>query len=127
MRRPRIKQIRGDGFYHIVGRIGGRRFLLEGEPERKSLLGAIRAAAGFAGIDLYAYAIMSNHFHLLARVPQPREVSDRELNNRLLLLYGPGKFRKVLEKWADWKTRGQGLKGSDPLRPNDTDDNDETF
>ena len=46
MRRPRIKAV-GEGGYHVVSRIVGRRFLL-GESEKGILLGMVRSAAVFS-------------------------------------------------------------------------------
>ena len=100
MRRPRVKA-EGEGFYHVVSRIGGRRFLID-EKEKRILLGMIRGAAAFSGVQVYTYAVMSNHFHLLVRVPRKREVPDKELEKRMLALYGPAKFQAVLKKWARW-------------------------
>ncbi|MBQ3810860.1 MAG: transposase [Kiritimatiellae bacterium] len=105
MRRPRVK-VEGEGFYHVVSRIGGKRFLID-EKEKAILLGMIRGAAEFSGVELYTFAIMSNHFHLLVRVPRKREVSDKELEKRMLSLYGPVKFNAVLKKWARWTKRNQ--------------------
>jgi REP element-mobilizing transposase RayT len=105
MRRPRVKA-EGEGFYHVVSRIGGKRFLID-ETEKKILLGMIRGAAAFSGVEVYTYAVMSNHFHLLVRVPRKREVSDKELEKRILALYGPAKFNAVLKKWARWAKNQQ--------------------
>ena len=105
MRRPRVK-VEGEGFYHVVSRIGGKRFLID-ETEKAILLGMIRGAAAFSGVEVYTYAVMSNHFHLLVRVPRKREISDKELEKRMLALYGPAKFNAVLKKWAQWTKRHQ--------------------
>ena len=105
MRRPRVK-VEGEGFYHVVSRIGGKRFLID-ETEKKILLEMIRGAAVFSGVELYTFAIMSNHFHLLVRVPRKREVSDKELEKRMLALYGPAKFNAVLSKWERWTKKRQ--------------------
>ena len=105
MRRPRVK-VEGEGFYHVVSRIGGKRFLID-EKEKAILLGMIRAAAAFSGVELYTFAIMSNHFHLLVRVPRKKAVSDAELLWRMEALYGTPRFRKVLEKWEKWTKRKQ--------------------
>ena len=104
MRRPRVK-VEGEGFYHVVSRIGGRRFLID-DAEKGILLSMIRAAAMFSGVELYTYAVMSNHFHLLVRVPRRREVPDKELLRRMEALYGTPKFLKVLEKWEKWSEKG---------------------
>ena len=105
MRQPRIK-VEGEGFYHVVSRIGGRRFLID-DAEKGILLGMIRAAAVFSGVELYTYAVMSNHFHLLVRVPRKQEVSDRELLRRMEALYGTPKFLKLMEKWEKWTAKKQ--------------------
>ena len=105
MRRPRVK-VEGEGFYHVVSRIGGRRFLID-DAEKGILLSMIRAAAVFSGVELYTYAVMSNHFHLLVRVPRKQDVSDKELLRRMEALYGTPKFRKVLEKWEKWTAKMQ--------------------
>ncbi len=105
MRRPRVK-VDGEGFYHVVSRIGGKRFLID-EDEKRILLGMIRGAAAFSGVELYTFAIMSNHFHLLVRVPRKKEVSDTELEKRMLAWYGPGKFAAILEKWEKWTKKGR--------------------
>ena len=105
MRRPRVK-VEGEGFYHVVSRIGGKRFLID-EKEKSILLGMIRASAAFSGVELYTFAIMSNHFHLLVRVPRRRMVSETELLRRMEALYGRPRFRKVLEKWEKWEKRDQ--------------------
>ena len=105
MRRPRVK-VEGEGFYHVVSRIGGRRFLID-EAEKGILLGMIRTAAAFSGVELYTYAVMSNHFHLLVRVPRKQEVSDKELLRRMEALYGTPRFLKVLEKWERWTAKKQ--------------------
>ena len=111
MRRPRVK-VEGEGFYHVVSRIGGKRFLID-EKEKAILLGMIRGAAAFSGVELYTFAVMSNHFHLLVRVPRRKEVSDRELERRMLAWYGPGKFAAILEKWEKWTKKGQEMRVAD--------------
>ena len=111
MRRPRVK-VEGEGFYHVVSRIGGKRFLID-EKEKAILLGMIRAAAAFSGVELYTFAIMSNHFHLLVRVPRKKAVSDAELLRRMEALYGTPRFRKVLEKWEKWTKKNQEWRVAD--------------
>ncbi len=45
----------------------------------------------FCGVEILTYCIMSNHFHLLVRVPEKQEVSDQELLRRFFVLYGEEK------------------------------------
>ncbi len=105
MRQPRIK-VDGEGIYHVVSRIGGRRFLLD-EKEKGILLGMIRRAAGFSGVEVYTYAIMDNHFHLLVRVPGTREVSEEELRQRVVTLYGAERAGQLFAEWAKRERKGK--------------------
>ena len=52
--------------------------------------------AAFCGIEIVTYAMMANHFHVLARVPEPVELSDGQLLERLQAFYGRGGFLTLL-------------------------------
>ena len=86
MRHARIK-LDGEGCYHVMGRIVGREFWIV-DDEKEILLGNIRSAAAFCGVEIYTYALMDNHFHLLVRVPARQDVGDDELRRRMAALYG---------------------------------------
>ena len=105
MRRPRIK-VDGEGIYHVVSRIGGRRFLLD-DKEKGILLGMIRRAAAFSGVEVYTYAIMDNHFHLLVRVSGKREVPEAELRRRVVALYGAERAGKLFAEWEKRERKGK--------------------
>jgi hypothetical protein len=50
----------------------------------------LRKQAGFCGVEVLAYCVMGNHFHLLVAVPEPGEaggISDAELLQRYGYLY----------------------------------------
>ena len=79
MRGARIKA-RGEGFYHVVSRIVQRCFLLD-DKEKGILLGMVRASAEFSGVEVFTYAFMDNHFHLLVRVPGKTDLSFLLLNS----------------------------------------------
>lgn len=110
MRRARLKI--EDGCYHIVSRINGKRFLID-DKEKAELISAIRAAADFSGVEIYTYAIMDNHFHLLVRVQKPRKVDDSELRLRVRALYGDSRADKVFKKWENWEFFGLFAKVDD--------------
>ncbi len=67
----------------------------------------LRKQAGFCGVDVLAYCVMGNHFHLLVAVPEDADISDVELLRRYRLLYSekgcppssasPGVLAKLLE------------------------------
>ena len=48
----------------------------------------LRKQASFCGMEVVSYTVMSNHFHLLLRVPYEEQISDRELLRRYRKLYG---------------------------------------
>lgn len=114
MRRPRFKTD-GEGFYHVVSRIGGRRFLMD-DAEKRILLGMVQTAAEFSGVEVYTYALMDNHFHLLIRVPRREEVDDAELERRVQVLYGPTQSAKFLGQWAKWTATGSKTRVEDAKR-----------
>ena len=53
--------------------------------------------ADYCGVQIVTFAIMSNHFHVLVRVPEKeRSVSDEELLRRFQVLYPkPTKYQTV--------------------------------
>ncbi|MFP4155995.1 MAG: transposase [Opitutales bacterium] len=57
------------------------------EEAKGMFLRFLRKQAGFCGVDVLAYCVMGNHFHLLVAVPEHGPVSDQELLRRYKLLY----------------------------------------
>ena len=68
--------------YHVVTRAVNGEFLF-GERDREVLRRMLWQAADFSGVQVLTYCILSNHFHILVRVPAKAEpVSDAELLRR---------------------------------------------
>jgi hypothetical protein len=61
---------------------------LFGDREKEVFERILQKQAGFCGLELLAYCMMSNHFHILVRVPARCEISDEELLRRYRILYG---------------------------------------
>jgi len=83
----RVK-LRGDScaVYHCMTRtVNGER--LFGDREKEILRKMIWQVADFSGVEVLTYCVMSNHFHVLVRVPPAGEVSDKELLRRYRVLY----------------------------------------
>ena len=57
--------------------------------DKESLAGMLWKLAGFCGLEVITYCIMSNHFHVLVRVPRAPQLTDGQLLKRLEGLYGP--------------------------------------
>ena len=73
--------------YHCISRIVGGQFLLD-DPAKETFRLFMWQQADFAGLQILTYCLMSNHTHILVRVPRPGEISDAELADRVQALYG---------------------------------------
>ncbi|MFP4069296.1 MAG: transposase [Opitutales bacterium] len=60
---------------------------LFGDREKEMLRKMLWQVADYSGVEVLTYALMGNHFHVLVRVPEPTEISDRELMRRWRVLY----------------------------------------
>jgi putative transposase len=88
MRTARIKVApeAGEAVYHCMTRtVNGER--LFDDPAKEILRKQLWQVADFCGVTLVTYAILSNHFHVLLRVPQKAPVPDAELLRRYRILY----------------------------------------
>lgn len=104
MRRPRLVAP-GEGVYHIVSRTAFRRFAFRPE-ERNAFLRLLVRVAAFSGVRVLTFAVLSNHFHLVVRVPERREVADDELESRVRALYGDERAERIFAKWERWLAAG---------------------
>ena len=71
MRIPRFKAAPEEeaGCYHCISRVVDKRFAF-GEREREKFRGLLREYCAFCGVEVLTWCILSNHFHLLIKVPQ---------------------------------------------------------
>ena len=90
MRRPRFKlsSFESPAVYHCISRIVGGEFLLAPAAVRETLRRMMRRQAAFCGVQIITYSLMSNHFHILTRVPIQPDLSDLELLKRVEAFYG---------------------------------------
>jgi REP element-mobilizing transposase RayT len=111
MRTARAFPVEGSqvGFFHCLSRVVDRRFIL-GDPEKEAFRRILRQCETFYGLNVLTYCIMSNHFHLLVEVPEPRELSEEEALARIAALY-PAKFVAGLRHDLD-AFRKAGLEAS---------------
>ncbi|TVP78414.1 MAG: transposase [Puniceicoccaceae bacterium] len=73
--------------YHVVSRTAFALYAFDAT-EKERFVRFLHKQAGFCGVQILAYCVMSNHFHLLVKVPEPCPISDAELLQRYRLLYG---------------------------------------
>jgi REP element-mobilizing transposase RayT len=97
------------GVFHVVSRLAGRAYYLEEENGREEFVKMMRAYEDVCGVEVLTYCVMSNHFHLLVRVPHrpdgfdvPLEVVVARLE-RALGETAAGELRKQLEFWRTTK------------------------
>ncbi len=92
MRTSRLKVTGRSAVYHCVTRVVGGAMLLDGRA-KEVLRKQMWYMARFCGVEILTYCIMTNHFHVLVRVPEKQEVDDEELLARFSELYGRQKGR----------------------------------
>lgn len=86
--RSRIKVNSGDAVYHCISRVvAGER--LWDDSVREMMRKQLWRVAEFSGVEILTYCLMSNHFHVLVRVPDRSGIvlTDAELIRRYKLLY----------------------------------------
>jgi hypothetical protein len=99
--------------YHIMSRTAGGERLL-GDTEKEALRRLMWRLARFAGVEIRTYAVMGNHFHILARVPAHDEFvaqfagpdGEERLLEHLLLLYSRNYIAALRMELADLRRRG---------------------
>ncbi|WP_244651340.1 MULTISPECIES: transposase [unclassified Lentimonas] len=67
--------------------------------EKEMLRKMLWQVAKFCGAEILTYCVMTNHFHVLLRMPEPAVLSDVELMRRYKVLYPkPTKFQSASTK-----------------------------
>ena len=91
MRRPRIKAD-GQAVYHCISKSVDGRVIFpyadEASVEGETFVEFMRKLEQFCGIRVITFVLMATHYHIVCEVPQPVEISDPELLNRIEKLYG---------------------------------------
>ncbi len=93
--------------HHITSRIAHKVRFLQEEAERNDLIEMIRRAAVFTGVKLLGWCIMINHFHILAFLPAPVEVDEKEILRRYGVLKGSKGAAALEEQLAKLRLEGE--------------------
>jgi REP-associated tyrosine transposase len=93
----RIKLAGRQAVFHCISRVVGAERLLD-DAGKEKLTQMLWRQAAFCGVQIITFCMMSNHFHVLVRVPATVEVTDAELIERLEILYGRKGMLTVLAK-----------------------------
>jgi len=111
----RFKIFHQDAIYHCMSRTAGKQ-LLFGDREKEVLRKMIWQVADFCGVEVLTYAVMGNHFHVLARVPHSQTISDAELVRRFATLYPKPSLHQPLTPQAFDKFLRNGGPEAEKLR-----------
>jgi putative transposase len=107
MRSARIKEA-GGAYYHVISRVIERRMIMD-QNEQERLRKTMRAIEAFSGVQILAFTILSNHFHVLLHVPDRIDVSDEELIRRLAFIYDPTLVDHVNEHLQTYRKDNQNF------------------
>lgn len=86
MRQRRLKVGGREAIYHCMTRTVNGELLFK-DREKEMLRKMMHTVADFCGVQVLTFCIMSNHFHVLVKVPDSPQVSDEELMRRYKVLY----------------------------------------
>jgi len=93
MRKPRILGRSKKNYYHLMSRVVSGDFLLK-EKEKEFFRNTMRRLEDFMGVKVLTYCIMTNHFHILAEVPEITTLPDEEILKRIKGLYSKARFEE---------------------------------
>lgn len=102
-------------YYHCMTRtVNGAR--LFGDREKEILRKMIWQLADFSGLQVLTYCVMSNHFHVLLRVPPASVIPDAELLRRYRVLYAKPTEHQIATLAEVEKKLALGGEAADELR-----------
>jgi len=108
MRVRRTKINGADAVYHCMTRTVNGEMLFKTR-EKEMLRKMLWQVADFSGVEILTYCIMSNHFHVLVRVPEKGKLSDTELMRRYKVLYPkPTKYQTASTKIMEEQLQANG-------------------
>ena len=106
-----------DGLYHVVSRVVGKAMVF-GEDEKQKFRELAVGYAGFSGIQIVAWCLMDNHFHLLLKVPArsgaAAKLPVKEILRRLRCIYSAGEVAEVQRILGLCKTEAARRKFLEP-------------
>ncbi len=104
----------GGQAYHVMSRTAGGEKLF-GEVEKEAFRRLMWRMAKFSGLEILTYALMSNHFHILVKVPERAkflrrfegEGGEERLLEHLSLLYSKAYVAAVRQELARVRAAGR--------------------
>ena len=99
------------GYYHVILKAAGPQYLFRGDADKRAFQDILERSARFSGVDVLAYALLDNHFHLLVKVPEQESVpsvDSPEFRARVEALYGHDRAARLFAHWKRWEADGHG-------------------
>jgi putative transposase len=94
-RRIKIPAAEGEAVYHCISRTVNKEWLFK-DGDKESFRKQLWTVADYCGVEVLTWTILSNHFHVLARVPLAKLIPDDELLRRYAVLYPkPSKYHAL--------------------------------
>ena len=96
---PRPQRIEQNGFYHIVNRGVAKCTIFYEDDDFKKFLQIIQEASEEYGFEIFSFALMSNHYHLLIKIAnQNLSLSLQKINSRYSMYFNR-KYKRVGPLW----------------------------
>ncbi len=102
-------------YHHLISRIAHKVYFMTDEV-RNDFIEMIRRSADYCGIQLVAWCIMSNHFHILAYLPDSEQLDETEVLRRYGVLKGTAKRAALERELAKLRTNENGGETAVALR-----------
>ena len=98
-----------EGLYHLTNRLVDSPDMEFGDTEKQKLYSLLMSYAGFSGIQIVAWCLMDDHFHMLVRVPGNSGAShtsptESEALKRMKLIYTKAEMAVINEALAHQKS-----------------------
>ena len=101
--RVKVSPEEGEATYHCMSRTVNLEWLFD-DTAKEVLRKQLWQTADFCGVKIITYSLLSNHFHVLVRIPRRGPIPDSELLRRYRVLHPhPSRFQAlrlaVIEEW----------------------------
>jgi len=98
--------------YHVISRFVDKQFAMGNDASKRMFQEIMMSQAAFTGVEILTYCIMSNHFHILLRVPERPELPEAEVLRRLGKIWKKKKVENLVATFANMReisTEGDAL------------------
>jgi len=92
--------------YHVISRFVDRQFAMGDEKSKRIFSQIMFSQAAFTGVEILTYCIMSNHFHILLRVPERPDsavLDEEEVLRRLGKIWKENKVENLKATFANMR------------------------